>query len=291
VKLTSLLAQYLYTNHRLDLPGIGTFVLDPSSISSLDNSKQRSTVLSGISFEYNASVKESAELISFISSQSGKMKALASADLESLVQQAQQFLNIGKPFEFEGIGTLVKKQKGEFAFTPLSVPTEKLKEHNTKEPAPVTLEESSAQYESFLGSQKVSTGWRKPVIAMLILVGAGLAIWGGYTISRKAATADVTEVVDTTHIITPKDTTKVVAQVVEPPKPSDYKYILQVSKRNTALRRYKQLKENLWDVNMETKDSVDFKLFMRLPIRSDTTHVVDSLTALTGKRVYIEYQN
>jgi len=289
VKLTSLLAQYLYTNHRIDLPGIGTFILDPSSISSVDNSKQRSTVLSGVSFEYNTSVKESAELIAFISSQSGKMKALASADLESFVQQAQQFLNIGKPFEFEGIGTLVKKQKGEYAFTPLSVPTEKLKEHNTKEPAPVTLEESSAQYESFLGTQKVNVGWRKPVIALLILVGAGLAIWGGYTISRKAATADVTEVADTTHVIAPKDTTVVV--VSEPPKPSDYKYILQVSKRNTAMRRYKQLRENMWDVNMETRDSVDFKLFLKLPIRSDTTHVVDSLTALTGKRVYIEYQN
>jgi len=289
VKLSSLLAQYLYTNHRLDLPGIGTFVLDPSTISTLENSKQRSTVLSGVSFEYNTSVKESSELIAFISSQSGKMKALASADLESYVQQAQQFLNIGKPFEFEGIGTLVKKQKGEFVFAPLSVPTEKLKEQKTKEPAPVTLEESSAQYESFLGSQKANVGWRRPVIALLILAGAGLAIWGGYTISRKAATADVTEVVDTTHVITPKDT--VIAAVPEPVKPKDYKYILQISKRNTALRRYKQLKENLWDVNMETKDSVDFKLFMLLPIRTDTTRVVDSLTALTGKRVYIEYQN
>lgn len=290
MKLTSLFAQYLYTNHRLDLPGIGTFVLDPSTISSLDNSKQKSTVLSGVSFEYNTSVKESAELIAFISTHSGKMKALASADLESFTQQAQQFLNIGKPFEIEGIGTLVKKQKGEFVFTPLSVPTEKLKEIKTKEPAPVTLEESSEKYESFLGTTKANTGWRKPVIALLILVGAGLAIWGGYTISRKAATADVTEVVDTTHVITPKDTTTLAA-IPEPPKPTDYKYILQISKRNTAMRRYNQLKENQWPVSMETKDSIDFKLFMLLPIRSDTTRVVDSLTALTGKRVYIEYQN
>jgi hypothetical protein len=288
LKLSSLLAQYLYTNHRLDLPGIGIFLLDPSTISALDNSKQRSTVLSGVSFEFNTSVKETADLISFISSQSGKMKALASADLESFVQQAQQFLNIGKPFEIEGIGTLVKKQKGDFVFTPLSVPTEKLKEHKTKEAAPVTLEESSAQYESFLGSPKVNVGWRRPVIALLILVGAGLAIWGGYTISRKAATADVTEVVDTTHAITPTDT---VVTVPEPVKAKDYKYILQVSKRNTALRRYKQLRENLWDVGMETKDSVDFKLFILLPIRSDTTHVVDSLTSLTGKKVYIDHQN
>ena len=51
VKLASLLAQYLYTNHRLDLPGIGTFLLDPSTISSVENTKQRSTVLEGVSFD------------------------------------------------------------------------------------------------------------------------------------------------------------------------------------------------------------------------------------------------
>lgn len=287
MKLTSLLAQYLYINHRLDLPGIGTFVLDPSSLSSLD-SKQRSMVLNGVTFENTKSSKDTTELIAFISSQSGKMKALASADLESLIQQAQQFLNIGKPFTFEGIGTLVKKQKGEFEFTPLSVPTEKLKEQKAKEPADVTLEESSAKYESFLGSPKVNIGWRKPVIGLLILAGIGLAIWGGYTISKQAATADVTEVTDTTQLVTPKDT---VVAVPEPVKPKDLKYILQVSKKNTALRRYKQLKENLWDVHMETKDSVDYKLFLLLPMRSDTTRVQDSLMALTGKKVYIEYQN
>jgi hypothetical protein len=289
VKLAPLLAQYLYTNHRLDLPGIGTFILDPSTIPSTDNSKQRSTVLNGVSFEHIPSVKETPELIAFISSQSGKMKALASADLESFIQQAQQFLNIGKPFTFEGIGTLVKKQKGEFVFEPLAVSTEKLKEHKTKEqPAQVTLEESSAQYESFLDSPKVNVGWRKPVIALLILAGIGLAIWGGYTISRKAATADVTEVVDTAQIITPKDT---VIVAPEPVKLKDQKYVLQVSKRNTALRRYKQLRENLWDVQMETNDSVDFKLYLLMPIRTDSTRVQDSLTALTGKKVYIEYQN
>ena len=289
MKLTPLLAQYLYTNHRLDLPGIGTFILDPSSIPSTD-SKQRSTVLSGVSFEHVPSVKETPELIAFISSQSGKMKALASADLESYIQQAQQFLNIGKPFTIEGIGTLVKKQKGEFVFEPLAVSTENLKEHKIKEqPAQVTLEESSAKYESFLDSPKVNVGWRKPVIALLLLAGIGLAIWGGYTISRKAATADITEVVDTAQIIPPKDTVTVATP--EPVKSKDQKYILQVSKRNTALRRYKQLRENLWDVQMETKDSVDFKLYILMPIRTDSTFVQDSLTALTGKKVYIEYQN
>ncbi|MEO5562972.1 MAG: hypothetical protein ABIR18_06040 [Chitinophagaceae bacterium] len=290
MKIATLLAQYLYTNHKLDLPGIGTFLLDPSSISSLDSTpKQRSTVLSGVSFESNPSVKVAPELISFITAQSGKMKALAIADLESLIQEAQQFLNIGKPFTFDGIGTLVKKSQGQFVFSALSVPTEKLKEFKTKETtATVTLEESSAQYESFLASPKSNVGWRRPVIALLILAGVGLAIWGGYTISKKAATADITEVVDTAQQLLQPDTATL-ANV--PVKSDDYKYILQVSKKNTALKRYAQLKTNLWDVKMETGDSVSYKLFLLLPARSDTSRVLDSLTAMTGKKVYIEYQN
>jgi hypothetical protein len=291
VKLTSLLAQYLYTKHRLDLPGIGSFLLDPSTISALENTKQRSTVLDGVSFESNPSVKEPKELIEFISSQTGKMKALAIADLDSHIQLAQQFLNIGKPFTLEGIGTLVKTKSGSYDFIPLSVPTEKLKESNkAKAPAPVSLEESSTQYESFLASPKAKFNWGKPAVALLILAGIGLAVWGGYTISKKAATNDVTEVLDTPKVETPAVTDSVPAK--ELAKATDYKYVLQVSKKQTALRRYNQLKSNMWDVKMETNDSVNYKLYMLLPaMNADTTRTLDSLMAMTGKKVYIEPQN
>jgi hypothetical protein len=43
---------------------------------------------------------------------------------------------------------------------------------------------------------------------------------------------------------------------------------------------------------METADSVSFKLYLLLPMtNADTTHILDSLTAFTGKKVYIEHQN
>lgn len=290
MKLTSLLAQYLYTNHRLDLPGIGTFLLDPSTISSVENSKQRSTILEGVSFQSNPSISDTSDLVAFITSQSGKMKALASADLESHIQLVQQFLNIGKPFTFEGIGTLVKKKAGVFEFIPLSVPVDKIKEIKTRETTtPVTLEESSEKYESFLSSPSSSTAWKRPIIALLILAGVGLAIWGGYTISKRAATNDTTQVSETTPQPVSIDTTP---RIVEPVQEKDYKYVLQVSKKQTAIRRYNQLRTNLWDVKMETNDSVLYKLYMLLPaMNADTTRVLDSLTAMTGKKVYIEHQN
>jgi hypothetical protein len=291
VKLTALLAQYLYTNHRLDLPGIGTFLLDPTVISSaVENTKQPLSEIEGISFENNALLKDTPDLIAFISSQTGKMKALANADLESHIQLAQQLLNLGKPFTFEGIGILVKKKNGVFEFTPLSMPPEKIKEYKAKETtSQVTLEESSAKYESFLSSPKTSLGWRRPAVALLVLAGIALAIWGGYTISKKAATSDTTEVTDAPPPPPPVDSSALQPVIV---KKQDYKYILQVSKRQTALRRYNQLKTNLWDVQMETQDSVLFKLYMLLPaMNADTTRVLDSLTAMTGKKVYIEHQN
>jgi hypothetical protein len=294
VKLTSLLAQYLYANHKLDLPGIGSFILDPSSIPALENSKQRTAVLEGISFEPNSSLKEPTQLIEYISAQAGKMKALAIADLESHIQLAQQFLNIGKPFTFDGIGTLVRIKPGIFEFTPLSVTTEKIKLQAGREAAAIKSDESSEKYESFLSAPKTATGWRKPVIALLMIAGLAMAIWGGYTISKKAATDDTTEVSEP-YLPPPTqmavDTTP---QKIEPVKSESdrYKYILQVSKRQTAFRRYNQLKTNLWDVNMETQDSVNFKLYMLLPrLNADTTRVLDSLTVMTGKKVYIEHQN
>jgi len=290
VKLTSLLTQYLYTNHRLDLPGVGTFLLDPQAVSTTDTSKQRSAAMvDGISFEYNAATKTTPELIAYISSQSGKMKALASADLESHIQLVQQFLNLGKPFTFEGIGTLTKKRSGVLEFTSLSVPAEKINEWKTKEVKPVTLEESSKQYESFLSAPKLNFSWKKPVVTLLVMAGIVLAIWGGYTISKKAATSDETSVPETVQQPTQPDSNLLVKE--ETPKSKEYKYILQVSKKQTAIRRYNQLKTNQWDVKMETKDSVLFKLYMLFPFNADSTHVLDSLTAMTGKKVYIEPQN
>ena len=96
MKIPSLLAQYLYHYKQLDLSGIGSFTLDNSAISSLQNSKQRQAILEGVTFVSNPAVKDSSELIGFIAEKTGKMKALAHSDLESHLQLAHQFLNMGK---------------------------------------------------------------------------------------------------------------------------------------------------------------------------------------------------
>lgn len=313
VKIASILSHYLYHKHQLDLPGIGSFFLDPSSIDMLDARKQKSAILEGVRFESNTSIKESPDLIAYISSQSGKMKALANADLESHLQLVNQFLNIGKPYLFEGIGTLTKLKEGEYKFEPASVSIDKLKEYQAKaETHVISLEESSKNYESFLDTPKQKPGWRKPLLLFFIIAGIGIAIWAGYTIANKNKTevAEVTnrEVVpepeplqQPIQIIPSQDSLdKNTSIVQEPATPvavtaapvsgEFYKYILEVSNKTQALKRFSQLKTNLWDVHMETNDSTFFKLYLLLPAaNADTTRILDSLKILSGKKVYIEH--
>lgn len=292
LKIAYLLAQYLYTHKRLDLPGIGTFKLDPSVNIDTDNNKQRSALSDGVSFENNSSLPEPMDLVNYISSKAGKMKALAIADLECHLELAHQFLNIGKPFAFEGIGSLVKLKKGEFAFTPGSVISERAKEPAEKDVHGITKKDNvDAKYQAFLSTPVIKTPWKKPVVALLVLCGIALAIWAGYSISGQddenndatltAATVDATVPVVDSSMIKKADSIAAI--------PTTYKYVLEIAKAQRAFKRLEVLKDNGWDAKMETKDSVQYKLFLILPVTTDTTWKKDSLTALGGRKVYIEH--
>jgi len=298
LKLAPLLAQFLYIHKSMDLPGLGTFLLDPSIIIEAENSKQNKPGnLEGVSFESNPSIKDAPELIQFISSQTGKIKALAAADLDSYLVQAQQFLNIGKPFLFEGIGSLVKLKPGEFAFTSgLTMPAS-MKDYSAREISSTSsTEESFGDYKSVLYSRIKKTTWKRPVAFLLTIAGLGLAIWGGYSVYKRTADKKTTTsakkennilpVTDTARMI--KDSTIQSQQPIVVPV-GNYKFVLEISNAQRAFSRLSRLKTFQWKAQMETKDSVSYKIFMLLPATAaDTSRMLDSLSRLNGKRVYIE---
>jgi hypothetical protein len=300
LKLAHLLAQYLYTNKRLDLPGIGTFLLDSSVVIESENSKHRSILPEGISFESNSALKDAPELISYISAQSGRMKALAIADLESHLQQAQQFLNIGKPFAFDGIGSLIKLRNGEFEFIPAWINTEKLKDNSNKEKHTLTHKETiEEKYQSYLATPAPKNRMRKPLVTLLALAGIGFAIWGGYTISNQDSETDTGLIEAGSEQIVPvPDTsqlykTDTISYEKATIQSDNYKYVLEIANANRALKRFKQLQETeLTEVlGMETTDSVKYKLFVVYPVTTDTSKTINYLTSFLGKKVYIENQN
>jgi len=302
LKLAPLLAQYLYTNKRLDLPGIGSFILDPYVTAEAEHTKQGKPInIPGISFENNAAIREVPELITYISSQTGKIKALAAADLDSHLELAKQFLNIGKPFLFEGIGNLAKIRSGQFTFTAGAIMAESMKGFAAKDSSTPPTEESLSDYKSIFYRAKAKLSWKKPAALLLLLAGVALAIWGGYKMYKKTTSKNNESIVEekkepgntgnvvssTDTVLYPKDSVVERTQAAVPA--GNFKFVLEVSPAKRAFDRFGRLKTFLWDVKMETKDSLSYTLFMLLPaVATDTTKLLDSLTRLNGRKVYIE---
>jgi hypothetical protein len=280
LKLSPTLAQFLYSNKRLQLTGIGRFLLD----STTDNE---------IKFEQDASVKEDPDLIAFISAETGKMKSLAAADLDSHLELARQFINIGKPFLFEGIGTLVKVKSGRFDFTPGPTQSEKVKESTQGVDPTSTTEESFTQYEDMFSRKKTLTlAPRKIAVMLAVLAGIGLAVWGGYTVYQKGASIRKNKAQKEQVTVPVADTARKQDSVVnrQPDRlAGTYRFVIEHSPKKRALKRYTDLRSYGVNVKMETPDSVMFKLVMVLPATTaDTLRIRDSLGLLYGNARYMK---
>lgn len=299
MKLAPLLAQYLYSHKRLDLPGIGTFLLSDMGYEEPDGKQSKTSKPGDISFESDPYLKETPDLVQYISSQTGKIKALAAADLDSHLSLVQQFLNIGKPFLLEGIGSLVKIKSGEYAFSSGDMLSEKLKDYTAKEiSATSSVEESFSDYKKPInkGNDK---NWRRPAVILLIVAGIGLAVWGGYTVYKittsknKTVKKEDTKENENNDQTIPADTSTrqkdTVINNIQQPPPGSFRFVLETANAKRAFERFNRLKEYQWAVQMETKDSLTFKLFMVLPVAiADTSRFIDSLSGVNGRRVYIE---
>ncbi len=318
MKIAPLLAQYLYIHKRLDIPGIGSFLLDPSLHIEPETNKQGKAVNpEGITFENNPTIKESPDLVQFIATQTGTIKALAAADLDSHIGLAQQFMNIGKPFLFEGIGSLVKTQARDYAFTSGLIMPESMKDYSAREISSTSsTEESFSDYRN-LNDRKLKAQWRKPLVVFLLLAGFALAIWGGYTVYKRSTSKKKAVVSSKESIVSSKentDSTKVNKEmpienkekpvvvtdsvhqapkdsVITPPKiyPAGMrKFVLEVSNSKRAFERFGRLRTFQWNVQMETKDSLIYTIYMLLPVaNADTSRILDSLSRLNGRRVHI----
>lgn len=319
MKLALLLAQYLYANKKLDLPGIGTFHLDPSVVIDPESDKNtKAEPISGIQFEYNTSIKENTELTDYIAAKSGKIKALAAADLDSHLWLGQQFLNIGKPFVLDGIGELTKTQAGGLDFSAGILQPEVLKTQQNWQPmADHSSQAGENDYKDLLNNRKESAQWKKPVAIIMIIAGIGVAIWGGYTVYKNNSAEEGSDSLakessstvvqpqvnnDTTGSTSkPADTSNrtsvntVTPSTTVTPSASPagmYKFVVETAGRQRALARYKKLKDLPTDVKMETADSLNFKLYFLLQVSPmDTTKILDSLRTYytpKGSRAFIE---
>jgi hypothetical protein len=295
LKFDTLLAQFLYQHRKLALPGIGTFTMDGSAPLPDENAKLKSPV-DGISFSSKSPSLPDEALIDFIRTHTGKMKPLAQADLDSYLTLAQQFINIGKPLFLEGIGT-IQKIKNSFEFIPgaasairLEPLTDRYAENKKK---------SIAEEQEETERQGSGTS-RKLLLFMGVLGTLALIGWGAYYLYTKSNnpvpepvaentvsviqpdSSTITAHSDSLSGLRPDSTIKKDSLVPAAPIPvaaGNYKFVIETTTNKLrALSRYGQLKKNGVNINLETKDSLTFKLYFLLPATAaDTARLKDSL--------------
>lgn len=296
MKIEQLLVQHFYLAKQVTLQGIGTFTLSPDFVMPAETDKEIVLPENAVTFQYNPRATEDDALINYIVQQSRKMKPLASADLESYLALASQFLNIGKPMKIEGIGVLEKNQAGEFHFSPGQYVNTKV------EDATVQLKEKSRDEISFSNEAAPASPANKKILAIaaavLVLGGISFAAW--YFLSNKK-TAPVAD--NNTEQVTPvtnppaadtakKDTTATVSQKPDSlamlqPKVSTpsvagsytFKIVFKVTNNKAAaIEKMNTMILRGHKVIMLTADSVTYRLAepYTLPI-SDTAKIKDSL--------------
>jgi hypothetical protein len=308
VKLDNLLGPYLYQYKKLSLPGIGTFILAENAVLPDETAKVK-TAIEGISFQSKSTPQLEDSLIQYIKDNTGKMKALAEADLYSFISTAFEYLNIGKPYYFEGIGTLQKNKDNAYTFTAGTLINQKTEDIPYR---PSETRRKSAFDEDAVKGSKINGG--KLIIVLGILATLGLVAWGGYYLYNKNTgdTDTVQQEPGVTPPITP-DTSARINQAVPdsagikpsalqpvtdsttllPPSTTAatgttaYTFIFETTgKKERAAKRYEQLKgisilkEYNNTVAVSTGDSLSFKIYTVVNCTpSDTTRIKEQLNA------------
>ncbi len=297
MKLSALFGRYLYQHKTLSLPGIGVFTLDPSVAVPETIDKNFNEVYNYITFKQTTVYRPDESLIDFIRTHTGKIRPLAESDLESYLSDGKILLNIGKPFYFEGIGTLQKNRQGNYDFIPGLPLVDKL----TVQQEEISAEDAQQRFDPEPPRVNRDTGNNslKAVLLLLaILIGLAAIIWGGYLLynsGSNSANSDAVPVTDSSALLNANtdtiqarpDATRVNQDTLMnlAPTADSLKYIIEITPNKArALRRFNQLQLNKQDIRlMVNADSSLFNLYFVLPANAgDTLRIKDSLKRFYG---------
>ena len=289
MKIEQLLVQHFYQTRKISLQGMGSFTLSPEVVIPLEHDKEILFPENSISFQFNPKATEDDALINFIVQQTRKIKPLASADLDSYLVLGKQFLNIGKPFKIDGLGTLEKNQLGEYEFKQGHFLVTKM------EAAPGALREKTEEDDiSFAAKRHKPEGNKKLILISLVVLFIGLAGWAAWHFLHQK-NAPAKDAVNTSEIIEnqkpqpknepvqqpveKKDSVLVTPPIIPPKADYGFKVVFKITKnREAASMKMKELIARGHKVIMFSGDSIWYKLAepFKLPL-ADTTRVVDSL--------------
>ncbi|WP_207493832.1 hypothetical protein [Aridibaculum aurantiacum] len=292
MKFDDLLAQYLYDTKTLNLQGIGTFTLEGKVSIPYEQDKDIYYPIEGLHFTHNTKVPLDDELVAFLVKKLGKIQPLVRSDLESYLSNVKQFINLGKPYTIEGVGTLHINNSGTYEFTPGNfLPV--------KEELNPWRENPDHNY-----PQKDKNSSAGKVFLMVLIVLASLAAlagmgWGVYTlvVNNKPTEQRMPPPVDSLVTESPVVDTNSAAAVAETPTSDTtaYKMIFEVTRlRSRAVNRTAQLQTLNIKAQYDSLGSADAKQYRiyvtKRLMPSDTTRVRDSISRFFLRKVFVEKQ-
>lgn len=306
MKMEQLIVQYLYSNKKVTLQDVGTFIISADINIPVDSEKDTVLPENAIEFKYDPKAGVDEGLIDYIVANSRKIKPLATSDLESFISLNKQFLNIGKPLVMEGLGTLHKTQIGDYAFTQAGT------SHVMLQDAPKIVTEKIIEKVTFATPPKEkSAGINKMaligILGFIVLGSLGLLAYyfinkknndaGSENVETSTVAKDTSSNASTTTaLITDTSAAKKLKDSLAAARPvntsdtnSFYIVIKEFTDLALAQKRYTVLTNYGNKLVLTTKDSITYKL--RMPFRkplADTLRVKDSVGVFFQAKTYVE---
>ena len=289
MKIEQLIVQYLYNNKHVTFQGIGTIRLNPDMAMPSEGSRDFVMPENAFAFEYNLKAVEDDAMVDFIVQQTKKIKPLASADLDSYLVLAKQFLNMGKPLVIEGVGSIQKNQSGEYEFFPGQLITPKIDD------IPKQVREKRDESVSFESISKTNNSRRNLLLSLasLLILLLGLSMYYFLSGKKTPNTAQLKARPDTIHVDSPKaNTLDSIAKLLPVAKNDSINFhivINEYTSREAAQNAFDKLTSYKNKLVIISVDSPVYKLAMpfKTPL-SDTLRARDSLRKIFDDNLYIE---
>jgi hypothetical protein len=304
VALEQYITRFVYQHKEITLQGIGIIKLDDVVPDQEYLQKHKSLPITSLIFEHKPSVATTPAFIKYYSETRGKILSLAENDVEAFLGMALQFLNIGNPVEFKGLGTLTKQKDGSFVMAPGYFIVLKEDENNNRFKDRVVSEEAGGDTNFFGKKEPQSSNSAKLIIAIAIGAIVVLAGWWLYTTFLK-------EPAETASTASTTDTLNVPQQVVTPPTTAvpdtnatnttaitnvdsgmvqKWKAVFREELDKTkALQVWANYQKVSTPVQMETADSASFRFFVVIESSlRDATRKSDSLSRFFARPVKLE---
>lgn len=295
LKIEQLLVQHLHNTKQVKLQGIGIFNIKSDSELSDEGNKDATA----FSFEFNLKTPEDELLVNYIVQETRKIKPLASSDLESYTILAQQFLNLGKPFYIDGIGTIQKNQLGHYEFIPGHYMSPKIGDLNKQS------KEKKDDLISSAETENISSSRGRNLMIGLSIVGIILVCFTLYYFITTKNNNNPEQYAINSGIKIGSDTVKnnklfdtngnsikgnIVSDNLSKTDNNGFKIVLKEYPTLKAVEKaHAKLTEYGHKVQIITLDSSTYKLVMSFarPLK-DTIRVKDSLKIFFGGKPYVE---